>query len=87
MECIMVDPAEFIDTLTRIFREELDDGKLTITMDTDQSGLENWDSLAHVRIVMGIEGAYGIQFDVSEIENIKSVREFYAAVNSHSTRG
>jgi len=84
MECSMVDPAEFIETLTRIFREELDDGKLTITMETNQSNLDNWDSLAHVRIVMGIERAYAIQFDVSEIETIKSVRGFYGAVDSHS---
>jgi acyl carrier protein len=80
----MVDPAEFIKTLTGIFREELDDGKLTITMDTDQSDLESWDSLAHIRIVMGVERAYGIQLDVSEIESIKSVRGFYGAVESHS---
>ena len=80
----MVDPAEFVETLTKIFREELDDGKLKITMDTDQSDLESWDSLAHVRIVMGIERAYAIQFDVSEIETIKSVRGFYGAVDSHS---
>jgi acyl carrier protein len=80
----MVDSAEFIETLTGIFREELDDGNLTITMDSNQSNLENWDSLAHVRIVMGIERAYSIQFDVSEIESIKSVRGFYSAVQSHS---
>jgi acyl carrier protein len=83
----MVDPAEFIGTLTRIFREELDDGKLAITMDTDQSDLDSWDSLAHVRIVMGVERAYAIQFDVSEIENIKSVRGFYGAVESHLAPG
>jgi acyl carrier protein len=80
----MIDPEEFVETLTRIFREELDDDKLTIFMDTNQSNLENWDSLAHVRIVMGVERAYAIQFDVSEIENIKSVRGFYSAVDLHS---
>ena len=83
----MVDPEKFIETLTRIFREELDDGKLKITMETSQSDLDTWDSLAHVRIVMGIERAYEFQFDVSEIENIKSVRGFYDAVESHSAPG
>jgi acyl carrier protein len=83
----MVDPAEFIKILTGIFREELDDGKLTVTMDTAQSDLESWDSLAHIRIVMGVERAYGIQLDVSEIESINSVRGFYGAVESHSVPG
>ena len=79
----MIDPANFIETLNRIFRDELDDRKLKITMETKQSSLDSWDSLAHIRIIMGIERAYEIQFDVSEIENIKSVRGFYNAVESH----
>jgi acyl carrier protein len=79
----MVDPDEFVARLTTIFREQLDDDNLTINIDTSQSDLGGWDSLAHVRIVMGIEREYGVQLDVDEIESIKSVRGFYAAVNSH----
>jgi acyl carrier protein len=80
----MVDPDEFVARLTTIFREQLDDDNLTINIDTKQSDLGGWDSLAHVRIVMGVEREYGVQLDVDEIETIKSVREFYAAVNSHA---
>ena len=79
----MVDEADFIGRLTSVFREQLDDEKLKIRMDTVRADLESWDSLAHVRIVMGVEAAYGIQLDVAEIESIKSVRDFYDSVNAH----
>jgi acyl carrier protein len=80
----MVDPDDFVARLTAICREQLDDDKLTIRMETEQSNLVGWDSLAHVRIVMGVEREFGVQLDVEEIETIKSVRGFYDAVNSHS---
>ncbi len=79
----MVDPDEFVTRLTAIFREQLDDEKLTIGMDTQQSDLGGWDSLAHIRVVMGVEREYGVQLDVEEIESIKSVRGFLDAVNAH----
>ncbi len=80
----MVDSTEFISRLTSIFRQELDNDRLTIDMDTTQSDISEWDSLAHVRIVMGVERAYNIQFEVEEIETIKTVRGFYDAVRRHS---
>ena len=79
----MIDSSEFVARLTEIFREELDKEDLDITMQTIQSDIEDWDSLAHVRIVMGIERAYNIQLDVAEIEKINSVRGFYEAVTRH----
>lgn len=77
----MIEAADFIVELTAIFRQELDENYLSISMTTVQSDLDSWDSLAHVRIVMALERAYGIQFDVTEIETINSVRGFYDAVN------
>jgi acyl carrier protein len=79
----MVDPDEFVAKLTAIFREQLDDEKLAIGMETQQSDLGGWDSLAHIRVVMGVEREYGVQLDVEEIESIKSVRGFLDAVNAH----
>jgi acyl carrier protein len=80
----MLEPDEFVARLAAIVRAQLDDDNLTISMETEQSDLDGWDSLAHVRIVMGVEREYGVQLDVEEIESIKSVRGFYAAVNSHA---
>lgn len=79
----MITETDFITRLTPVFREELELDDLDISMETQQKDIENWDSLAHVRIVIGVERAFHVQLDVAEIEGITSVRGFYAAVNHH----
>jgi acyl carrier protein len=59
-----------------VFRAELDDDNLTVTLGTRQKDLEAWDSLAHIRLVSGIESEFDIQFSLAEIEQINSVRQF-----------
>jgi acyl carrier protein len=59
-----------------IFRAELDDDDLVIGMDTRQKDLKAWDSLAHIRLVSGIEAEFDIQFSLTEIEQVASVRQF-----------
>jgi acyl carrier protein len=75
--------SEFLAKLTTIFREELEQPGLQISMETSKDTLESWDSLAHVRIVVGVERTFGIQLDVEEIEDIATVRGFYTAVIRH----
>jgi acyl carrier protein len=59
-----------------VFRAELDDDNLAVTLDTRQQDLKAWDSLAHIRLVSGIESEFDIQFSLAEIERIGSVRQF-----------
>ena len=67
------------DVLARVqdvFRAELDDDNLLVALDTRQKDLKAWDSLAHIRLVSGIESEFDIQFSLAEIEQIMSVRQF-----------
>ena len=75
--------AAILDRLQDIFRAELDDDDLAIGMDTRQTDLKAWDSLAHIRIVSGIESEFDFQFNLSEIEEISSVRQFVDAIREH----
>ena len=59
-----------------IFRAELDDDNLAVALETRQKDLKAWDSLAHIRLVSGIESEFDIQFSLAEIEQITSVRQF-----------
>jgi acyl carrier protein len=73
--------------LTRVqdvFRAELDDEDLVIGPDTSQNNLKAWDSLAHIRLVSGIESEFDIQFSLAEIEQITSVRQFVQLVQERS---
>jgi len=75
--------AAILDRLQEIFRAELDDDDLSIGMDTRQADLKAWDSLAHIRLVSGIESEFDFQFNLSEIEEITSVRQFVDAIREH----
>jgi acyl carrier protein len=75
--------ATILDRLQDIFRAELDDDDLTIGMDTRQADLKAWDSLAHIRLVSGVESEFDFQFNLSEIEEITSVRQFVEAIRGH----
>jgi acyl carrier protein len=70
--------------LQDIFRAELDDDDLRIGLDTRQADLKGWDSLAHVRLVSGIESEFDFQFNLSEIEEINSVRQFIDLIVEHT---
>ena len=73
--------------LTRVqdvFRAELDDEKLMIGPDTSQKNLKAWDSLAHIRLVSGIESEFDIQFNLTEIEQTTSVRQFVQLIQERS---
>jgi acyl carrier protein len=75
------------DVLARVqgvFRAELDDDDLVIAPDTSQKNLKAWDSLAHIRLVSGIENEFDIQFSLSEIERIASVRQFIQLIQERS---
>ena len=75
------------DVLARVqevFRAELDDEDLVIAPDTSQRSLKAWDSLAHIRLVSGIENEFDIQFSLAEIEQIASVRQFVQLIGERS---
>ena len=67
-----------------VFRAELDDEDLVIGPDTSQRNLKAWDSLAHIRLVSGIESEFDVQFSLAEIEQITSVRQFVQLVQERA---
>jgi acyl carrier protein len=78
-----VSPADILARVQDIFRAELDDDDLTVGMDTRQVDLKGWDSLAHIRLVSGIESEFDFQFNLAEIEQISSVRQFVDLIGEH----
>ncbi|MCK1287616.1 acyl carrier protein [Bradyrhizobium sp. 44] len=67
-----------------VFRAELDDEGLVIGPETSQKNLKAWDSLAHIRLVSGIESEFDIQFNLTEIEQINSVGHFVQLIEERS---
>jgi acyl carrier protein len=61
---------------------ELDDLKLTMTMTAEN--VPGWDSLAHVRIVLAAEQAFGVRFTTAEISSLKRVGDLVNLIKNHS---
>lgn len=78
-----VSPAIILARVQDIFRAELDDDGLVIGMDTSQADLKGWDSLAHIRLVSGIESEFDFQLSLAEIEQTSSVRQFVDLIQQH----
>ena len=76
--------ADVLARVQEVFRAELDDEGLVIAPETSQKNLKAWDSLAHIRLVSGIENEFDIQFNLTEIEQISSVQQFVQLIEERS---
>jgi acyl carrier protein len=76
--------ADVLARVQDVFRAELDDEGLVVAPETSQKNLKAWDSLAHIRLVSGIESEFDIQFSLAEIEQITSVRQFVQLIGERA---
>jgi acyl carrier protein len=65
--------AEIIDRIEALVRDELDDDAISIQRSTRAVDVPGWDSLAHVRIVVAVERAFGVRFPMSAIGDVRDV--------------
>ena len=70
--------------IQRIFREVLEDDSLQLRPDHSQQNLPEWDSLAQVKIIIGLEEEFGIKFSIDEVAETKSVSGLLALVQERS---
>ena len=62
-----------INELTPIFRNVFDDDELIIEEKTTAPDIEGWDSLAHIRLMVTIEKAFGLRFTAAEVADLNDV--------------
>lgn len=70
----MTDP-EIYAALTEILGAVLDNNSITLSQDTTADDVPGWDSMNHIFIVVEIERRFGIKFDTSEMEELRTVGE------------
>jgi acyl carrier protein len=68
-----MDSSAVLAELQPVFQDILDQPDLIITMHSNASTVEDWDSLAHVNLVSAIERKYGIKFGLAELQELKNV--------------
>ncbi|MGI4830051.1 MAG: acyl carrier protein [Janthinobacterium lividum] len=68
-----MDNSNVYTQLTEIFREVFDDDSIALTPQTTAADIRDWDSAAHVTLVVAIETRLGIRFRTFELESLHNV--------------
>ena len=68
-----------------MFRDNFDDDGINLTDSTSSADIEDWDSLEQINLVVAIQDAFGIKFNIDEVNAMKNVGEM-AQIIAHRTR-
>jgi acyl carrier protein len=64
---------EIIEIIEKIFQEQFLDDNLTISEKTTPEHIDEWDSLAHINLLVAIEKEFNIRFSAEDMGEINSV--------------
>lgn len=81
----MQDP--ILTRLTTVFREVFDDDELTLTPAMTADDVDGWDSLAHIRLILSVQKAFGIKFSPVEMNRLKNVGDLIALTRDKQAQG
>ena len=73
---------QILEVLQGIFREFFDDDKLQLTHQSTSEDFEEWDSVAHIQIVLEIENQFDIQFEAEEVPRLTNVEAMIDSILS-----
>ena len=68
------------EKLNTIFRDNFDDDEICLTDATSAGDIEDWDSLEQINLVVAIQDAFGIKFNIEEVNAMKNVGEMADAI-------
>lgn len=69
-------------TLNSVFRRVFDNDGITIFDEMTANDVEEWDSLAHINLIMEIEAEFSLKFTVDDIVDIKNVGEMIQLIEN-----
>jgi acyl carrier protein len=66
---------EILAECTQIFQDVLDNPNIKLQKETKASDIEEWDSLAHIQLVVAVEKHFKIRFTTAEMMGFNNVGE------------
>jgi len=65
-----------LERMSEVIRDVLDNDAITLTRQTTADDIEEWDSLAHITIIVAIEKEFNVKFNLSDIKPLRNIGEF-----------
>lgn len=72
---------KLLPALNEIFIEVFDDPSIEVNESTSASDVDNWDSLAQIRLIVSIEKYFNLRFNSIEIANLRNVGDLIDLIN------
>ncbi len=73
---------EIKNKLQEIFRDIFDIEDLVIGARMNSDDINDWDSLAHINLIVAIESEFNIKFKLGELQGLKDVGEIIKIISS-----
>jgi acyl carrier protein len=75
--------AEILETINRVAADILGASDLVLSEETTARDVGGWDSLSHVQILLGVESAFGIRLNATEIAQIENTGSLIDLIQRH----
>jgi acyl carrier protein len=69
-------------TIATTLADVLDVSKVTLTEAMSADDVDGWDSIAHVKLIIALEGAFNIRFEADEIAAPETLGEMVSLIES-----
>ena len=63
------------EKLNEIFRNNFDDDEIELKDETSSADIDDWDSLEQINLVVAIQDAFNVKFNIDEVNSMNNVGE------------
>ena len=78
---------QIYEQLNEVFRDVFDDDMITVNDQTTADDIDGWDSLEHINLMVEVEYAFHIKFNMGEINKMKNVGELVDIIQKKLQEG
>lgn len=75
-----------LEKLQEIFRDVFDNENLIITEEMTSKDIKDWDSLAHINLILAIREEFDIEFTLEEVSEHKNVGDMINLIQKRITK-
>lgn len=71
--------------LQLLFKSVFDDESLVVKRNTSANDIEEWDSFAHMNLIVAVETDFGVAFSLAELRNVHNVGDLIVLIGEKTS--